>query len=284
MLPRISRLLIPALALLLVAGASRTARADRVDRLVARMLRADDYKVRLSAALSLTKIGDDDAIPGFIRALDDENRTIRGVAATALGKLVDQRTSSRVRRRALKALSSVARRDRNRVVRARAELAMKEIRASSRTREVSRGGGVYVNIGPMSNEAGGGRKMASLMREAATKAIRTKASGMSTEWPGGRPSRRELSSRGVSGFYVDGTLTRLSAQSSGSRTVVSCQVSLLLATYPEKSMFGFLKGGARVETGSSARSVQYGKQNCVSAVVESLVTRKIIPTIRSQSR
>lgn len=284
-LPRQASILISAIALLVFVGPARIARADRVDGLVSQMLHASDYKVRLSAALSLTKIGDTDAIPGFISALRDDNRTIRGVAATALGKLVDGRTRSRLRARALHALELVAKRDRNRVVRRRAQLAINKIGQESQPRPRAPGrGGVYVNIGAMSNKASGGRRMAALMHDAATRAIRDKGAGMATEWPGGRPSARDLQARGASGFYVDGTLTSLTAEDGGGGTVVACQVSLLLATYPAKSMFGFLKGGARVETGSSERSIDRGKQDCVSAVVESLVVRKIIPTIRSQAR
>jgi hypothetical protein len=48
-------------------------------------------------------------------------------------------------------------------------------------------------------------------------------------------------------------------------------------------MFGFLNGGARVMTGSSSRDQAFGMQDCVAAVVEDLVQRKVIPTLESRS-
>ena len=73
-----------------------TARADKVDDLM-RQLKGDaDYKVRLSAALNLGKIGDKRAIGPLTDALDDKDKTVRGVAAAALGKMVDAVASGEV--------------------------------------------------------------------------------------------------------------------------------------------------------------------------------------------
>src|SRR5688500_3668794 len=79
---------------------SASARADQVDRLIAQLESSDDYKVRLSAALNLAKIGDRRAIPPFIKALRDGDKTVRGVAAAGLGKLVTASTPSEQRKRA----------------------------------------------------------------------------------------------------------------------------------------------------------------------------------------
>ncbi len=54
---------------------------------------------------------------------------------------------------------------------------------------------------------------------------------------------------------------------------------MLLAEFPSKSMFGFLNGGATVTAGASQRDQDLAAQDCVQAVVEDLVAKKIIPTI-----
>ena len=65
---------------------------------------------------------------------------------------------------------------------------------------------------------------------------------------------------------------------------VTCQVSLLLATYPQKSMFAFLKGGAEVEAGSTSDgALAEATADCVGAVLDDLVGSKLVPTIRSRA-
>ncbi len=63
-----------------------TAAADQVDTLIRRLQTSDDYKVRLSAALNLSKLYDPRSIPLFIGALGESDNTVRGVAAASLGK------------------------------------------------------------------------------------------------------------------------------------------------------------------------------------------------------
>lgn len=113
---------------------------------------------------------------------------------------------------------------------------------------------------------------------------------MMIAWPGGdAPTKSQLTSKKVKAFHVDGTLNELSESTSGSTTTVTCKVSMLIATYApqkngkvDKSMFGFLKGGASVQSSSSSKEVQYAREDCVSAVMADLVSRKIIPTIKSR--
>jgi hypothetical protein len=76
-------------------------------------------------------------------------------------------------------------------------------------------------------------------------------------WPGGKsPTRKELDAKKVSGFHVDGTLTELTVKRKGSAATVSCKVSMLIATYPEKSVFGFLNGGASVTASTDDNDVR----------------------------
>ena len=65
------------------------AQPDKISKLIAKLRNHVDYKVRLSAAVSLARIGNKRAVRAFIVALDDKNHTVRSVAAAGLGKIVE---------------------------------------------------------------------------------------------------------------------------------------------------------------------------------------------------
>ena len=121
-------------------------------------------------------------------------------------------------------------------------------------------------------------KLRTLMNKVAIKTM-GRAPHMPTTWPGGLPTKAQLASKKVDGFYVDGTLNEVKVTTSGSTSTVSCKVSMLLASFPDKSVFGFLNGGAKVQGSSSQRDIDLGMEDCVSAVMEDLIAKKIIPTI-----
>jgi hypothetical protein len=142
-------------------------------------------------------------------------------------------------------------------------------------------GGIYVNVGPMSSKAGGTNdaKLRALMVKVANSTLGKVAAKMQTSWPGGVPSKAVLAQKSVSGFYVDGTLNTLTAKVSGGTATVTCKVSMLLADFPDKNMFGFLNGGASVQGAASEKDQALAGEDCVSAVIEDLIAKKIVPTI-----
>lgn len=270
-----------AVVLLLVFAWPAAARADQVDRLVGQLETSRDYKVRLSAALNLAKLGDRRAIPVFIKALKDSDKTVRGVAAAGLGKLVNASTPSDLRDRALAALRQSASSDENAFVRKQAQKAYDSLKRLSGSGSAVALGATYVNVGAMAAEAGNRGELVALMRQTAQSTFRSRAPSMVIDWPGGgAPSSKNIKDRQLNAFFVDGTVNAISA----SGGVVECKVSMLLATYPAKSMFGFLKGGAKVEGGGSSGDTALAAQDCVVAVVEDLIARKIIPTIEARVR
>jgi hypothetical protein len=58
---------------------------------------------------------------------------------------------------------------------------------------------------------------------------------------------------------------------------------MLIASFPDKSMFGFLNGGATVQASADPSDVAEAKNDCVDAVVEDLVTKKVVPTIKTKA-
>ncbi|HVK73412.1 MAG TPA: HEAT repeat domain-containing protein [Kofleriaceae bacterium] len=268
----------------LVLGAAH-ARADNVDVLIKDLKSGSDYKVRLSAALSLAKLGDKRAIPGFVFALSDADKTVRGAAAVGLGKLVDASTSKAQRGQVIGALERMIAKESSDSVKKQAEKSVQIIKAI----DADGGGGgsaapatsVYVDIGPMSAKAEPAAKLKALMKRITEKTFGSKAKMMMIAWPTGKsPSRKDLDAKKVGGYHVDGTLTEVVVKEKGSAATVSCKVSMLIATFPEKSVFGFLNGGASVTASSDPKDIALATEDCLAAVVEDLVAKKIIPTIK----
>jgi hypothetical protein len=269
-------LLWPVLLLCALLSVPRAAHADQVDKLISQLSGASDYKVRLSAALNLAKIGDKRAIPVFIKALKDSDKTVRGVAAAGLGKLVTGSTAKDTRTKAMAALKATATGDGNAFVRKQAQKALDQLKKLGSGGGSVAAGSTYINIGGMAATTSNASSIKSVMRQSVQKAFRQNASRMVIEWPGGgAPSSSQL--RGVKAFHVDGTVNEIKI----SGGMVECKVSMLLATYPEKSMFGFLKGGAKVDTGGDTAGAS---EDCVAAVAEDLIARKIIPTIQARAQ
>jgi len=148
-------------------------------------------------------------------------------------------------------------------------------------------GAIYVNIGPMSSktgDSGADGKLKALMVKIATKTMTKAAGNMLTQWQGGGvPTKAMLDAKNTMGFYVDGTLNELKVKESGSSATVSCKINMLLASFPDKSIFGLLNGGASVQASGSATDIALAREDCVSAVVEDLIAKKIIPTINTKA-
>jgi hypothetical protein len=265
------------LALVAVAWLAGTALADAVDDL-ARQLRSDpDYKIRLSAALNLGRLGDRRAVGPLVEALGDRDRTVRGVAAAALGKLVDASVDGDLADRALAALERAAQDDADATVRGEARRSADAIR---RARPPAPAAAAYVEVGLMTDATRRAPELPGKMRQQVMTSL-ARAPGFATRWPTGRPpTEGEL--RGLGAFYIDGSLVALDISRSPPR--VTCSVSLLLATYPAKSMFAFVKGGAEVETGGSDAALAEASGDCVTAVVDELVGSKLVPTMQGRMR
>lgn len=278
-----SGVLVLAVAVVVLGVLAGPAHADKVDDLVRDLKSGSDYKVRLSAALSLAKLGEKRAIPAFIVALSDKDKTVRGAAALALGKLVDARTSPAQRGQVQAALERVVARESSDVVKNQATKALTAIKAIGAADSGQVTGSVFIDVGPMASKAkdGDNVRLKDLMKRTTEKTFGSKGKDLMLAWPGGKsPSRKALDSKKVMGFHVDGTLTELVVKQKGSAATVSCKVSMLIATYPEKSVFGFLNGGASVTASSDESDIRLAGEDCLAAVVEDLVAKKIIPTIK----
>ncbi len=288
MLSKIAPRLIRAAALLLVLLLARPALADSLDTLI-KQLGDSSEKIRLAAALNISKSGDERGILPLAKTLlNDSDKNVRGAAAVSLGKLLKANPSSKYKNLAMANLKTAAANDASDFVQTQAKNALDSVGAGSggTTTQPSGGrGGIYVMVGPMSSKTTSSKndKLRALMVKTASKTLTKVAPNMSQTWSGGTPSKADLAKKGVSGFYVDGTLNTLDIKTSGGGATISCKVSMLLADFPDKSVFGFLNGGASVTASSSKTDQDLASEDCVSAVIENLITSKIVPTIKSKA-
>lgn len=259
------------------------ARADNVDDLMRDLKGGSDYKVRLSAALSLAKLNNKRAIPAFVIALSDSDKTVRGASAVALGKLIDATVSKAQRTQVKTALERMIGKESSDSAKKQAQKTLEMIVAMESGGASVAASSVFVDIGPMSSKAAKGDnvKLKALMKKTTEKTFGSKGKELAITWAGGKsPTRKDLDAKKVSGFHVDGTLTEMTVKEKGSAATVSCKVSMLIATFPEKSVFGFLNGGANVSASNDAADIALAGEDCLAAVVEDLVAKKIIPTIK----
>jgi hypothetical protein len=261
------------LVMLVMLAFPLRASADNVTDLI-NQLRTGEDKIRLSAALGLSKLKDQRGVQPLINALKDSDRNVRAAAANGLGKLVTAKSKESVRKAAAAALATAAQKDSSDIVKRNATTAAELIDAIAASTTTVPKGGVYIDVGPMTATDA---KLKEAMRKTTIGTFGKSAKSMATAWPGGKaPSASVLTKAGVQGFHVDGTVVEV--KSSGG--MVSCKISMLIATYPDKSMFGFLKGGASVQGGTNEA---LDKADCVSAVIEDMVMKKIIPAIKTKA-
>jgi hypothetical protein len=269
--------------LLALFATAKPVYADRVDDLI-KQLRSADAKLRLSAALNLGKVAGDKRVIGpLVEALDDTDKTVRGIAAAALGRVVTQDVDGATRKKALTELERVAKADPDSLVRTQAGKSAAAIKALAPAGTGTGGGqaapakSIYVSIGPMTDNSKSGASMLPVMKKTVETTLKKKAPQMNTNF-----TAQQLKQAGnPPAFYVDGTLKSLKVRTVGSMATVSCDLSLYIATYPQMSAFAFANGGASVE--DSAANVEGSKQDCVAAVVEELVAKQIIPTIQTKA-
>jgi hypothetical protein len=284
---RFIRAAAPVMVLVAMLLSASIARADNVDTLIKQLGDSSD-KVRLAAALNLAKAGNEKAILPLAKSLlNDSDKNVRGAAAVGLGKLIKANPNTKYKSLATANLKTAASNDASDFVKTQASNALTTIGGGSggtTTQPSGGGGGIYVNVGPMSSKTTSSKndKLRALMVKTASKTLTKVAPSMSQTWPSGTPNKGDLAKKGMSGFYVDGTLNELNIKTSGGGATISCKVSMLLADFPDKSVFGFLNGGASVTASSSQSDQDLASEDCVTAVIENLITSKIVPTIKSK--
>jgi predicted outer membrane protein len=283
-----------AAAALLIALIPCAAWADKIDDSSRQLRSSRDYKVRLSAALFLAKQrGDERAVKALARALmDDGETTVRRVAALSLGTLVGEELPSTANRMALKALEHAADRDRDGRVRSSAGSALIRARrqmasASSSSSTASSGRGrIFVHVGKANDLS---RKLPSGSIEMVQAAVRGSLRRHAPDYQmssGSPPTRSELASRRMRGYYVGAQVAKVAISARGNQTEVSCTVSMRVSPWSGRdgnerlaaNESATASGSGRVS--SSARDTTRAAADCAVAVTEELTVRQVVPFLR----
>lgn len=272
----------------------RTAGADSTDTNVSQLANGGSYKVRLAAALSLSKSRDARAVIAVADALtQDADPTIRRVAALALEKMIDSRTPDDARELGLTALEEAATGDRDAKVRDTAASSLKALSGLRRKRGGSTstsGGGkpsVFVNVDPMTDQS---KKLPKEAGDRVMKIVKSKvdATGYATTWPGGLPTSAELASARSRGFIVASTVKKLDITKSGTQAQIACTVAIRVAPWQgkdggekwEANRAASASGSAKATTGTKDRDIQGGVRDCLEAVAEDVTARQVVPFLK----
>jgi hypothetical protein len=245
------------LALVLTAAAAHAASPDaaKVDELCRAVVdTSSNYKVRVQAALVLGKLGDAKAVQPLIKALGDENRTVRGIAASALGQLGDQA--------ALDPLRDLMRRESDSFVKGQAEKAVAALAAGPAAKK---GAKVYVNFGGfVGGVKSAGPDASKILHDALSRELGKLPIVTLTLSPA---DQHNFGKSGMSGFYIDGNITKLE-DSGGNET--SCDVKVMVARWPQKSIIMWTNAGASVQSGSRPRDKENARKECLEASARGL--------------
>lgn len=219
---------------LLLALASRPARADRVDALCRTLTHDSSWRVRLQAAVVLGKLKDRRAVPSLERALSDENETVRALAAQVLGELGDARALAALER---------ARRDGSSLVRNKAAQAIDELhaatlaadRAAAARAHAGATHALHVEVGGIGVKARHAPpELAARLREIIIRELE-RTPGVTLE---GKP---------LSGFLIDGSITNVSRRTTAQWVEITCEVSMIVGRLPSRAMVMMTSGGATVQ-------------------------------------
>jgi len=252
-----TRLRVLMVASVLVAGhpAVGAGKAEDLSRI---LLEDSSYKVRLQAALLLGRLGDRTAGNALIRALGDENKTVRAMAAQSLAKL-------RVTE-AVGPLKMLLGREKDKFVRAQAEKALATLGPEASPGGEARPGlrsKIYLTFGSFS---GGAKAADATMLELLRASIRGALGKLSTvTFSLEAGEEKSFGKSGRLGFLIDGNVTRLDDGLVGGAMETNCDLKVMVARWPAKSIILWTNAGAAVQGGSRERDKEISRRECLEA-------------------
>jgi len=241
-------------AVLLFASPRDVFAGNKVDDLAGALLGDPSFKVRTQAALLLGKLGDKAGVQALIKALADDNKAVRAMAAQSLGKLGGDAAAA-----ALKTLLS---REGDTFVRAQAEKALAAIVSAKSSQADSKDRKVYLKFGPFT----GGSKAADasllgLLRGSLKQSLEKLPHVAVVEGA----EEKNLGKGGQPAFLVDGNVLKLQENAAGSAFETSCEVKVLVARWPSRSVILWTSAGAAVQGGKRDRDKENARRDCIEA-------------------
>jgi hypothetical protein len=264
-----------------------TAAADTIASNVAQLESGPTYKVRLAAALALSKSRDARAVLAVANALErDNDATVRRVSALALQTMIDGRTPDDARELGIDALDRASTLDKDAKVKSTAIASLKALAPYRRKKAAARPP-VFVNVDATMDQS---KKLPKETSANVTKIVKTNVerTGYATSWPGGLPTQAELSSSRSRAFIVASTIKKIDVMKSGTQAQIACTVAIRVAPWGgkdggekwEANKAASASGSAKATTGARDRDIQSGIKDCVEAVAEDVTARQVVPFLK----
>ena len=70
---------------------------------------------------------------------------------------------------------------------------------------------------------------------------------------------------GMQGFFIDGNITRLEDVVGGGASETNCDVKVMVARWPTKSIISWTNAGASLQSGSRPRDKESARRDCLEA-------------------
>lgn len=251
----VALLMVPALVMLLASRAAAVPPAPpgKVDELCRALLEDTNYKVRVQAALVLGRLGDSRAIGPLTTALGDTNKTVRAIAAQALGQIADAA--------AIEPLRGLLKREGDPFVKTQAEKALAALASASAT--AGKRAKIYLNFGPFTGGVkSAGPEAAKIIQDALARELGKLQLVTLNLNP---TDQKNFARSGLLGFYIDGNITRLDDVLTAGSPETSCDVKVMVARWPSKSIILWTNAGASLQSGSRPRDKENARRDCLEA-------------------
>jgi hypothetical protein len=228
-----------------VLVAAQVGWGGRVDDLSKALLTDPSFKVRVQAALLLGKLLDKAGTDALIKALGDENNSVRAMAAQSLGKLGGAPAAA-----ALKALLG---RESDSFVRAQIKVAL-----STLEDQESKDRTIFVTFGSFS----GGAKAA----DSALLTLLQSSLQQSLE----KLDKLTFASDAAASKGRDRTSLEDLSSASGGSAETSCEIKVMVARWPSRSVILWTSAGAAVQGGRREADKLNARRDCIKASADQL--------------
>lgn len=232
-----------AVTFLLLTGATKSAPADDVSQARHELVTAEDYRVRVNAALVLGRMHPQGAREALEHSLADTHPAVRAAAAAALGTLGDPQAIGPLERAAAPETAQAAR--------AQMRLAADALRKVS----ASLGAKYVLELGNMRNNTSTrGSQLGYVLHDAAAARAASLPGVVLAEGPEREKTLRMAAQKSLPVLTLDGSLTGLTQAKTTS--TVSFRAQVMFAIRKEQTLKASLTGAATSSDGVAALTNQ----------------------------
>lgn len=244
-----------AVSVFMAAGVARAAQPQvKVEDLTKALSEDPNYKVRVQAALVLGRLGDHSAVGALIKALSDQNKTVRAIAAQALGQLADASAADSLR--------DLLKREGDPFVRSQTEKALALVTTDAGSNGNGKKAKIYLTFGPFTGGVkSAGAEAAKVIRDALSRELGKLAVVTLTL----APADQKAFPKTMQGFLIDGNITRLDDVPAGGSSETSCDVKVMVARWPSKSIILWTNAGASLQSGTRPQDKLSARKDCLEA-------------------